>query len=120
MTTRLLVACLALVLGTGCAGLTPGTTATEDYTVTVCATGLVERPCQTYTLPVPTGGQGVLALGVALALPYLYQQVDRDECEITATPEPAGRGVRVTARAACLVNGVPAEQVVTLTLVPAA
>jgi hypothetical protein len=119
MGKQMMVVALAAAL-TGCAAI-GDVFPTADYAASICAEGVVVVPCRDLgTIPVPEGGQSILALTVALAGPYLAQQAQLKDCVIETYPAAVGAGtIRVVATAACVLQGVPVTETVTLTLTPA-
>lgn len=119
MTKLASVLVLALALS-GCAGGLGGIFGpTEDYTASVCAEGVVAIPCRDVgTIPVPEGGQGLVSLVVAIAGPLLAREGNLKGCVYTTFPETVGRAIKVTATATCTFRGVPAQEIVTVTLTP--
>jgi hypothetical protein len=120
MGKQMMVVALAAAL-TGCAAI-GDVFPTADYAASICAEGVVVVPCRDLgTIPVPEGGQSILALTVALAGPYLAQQAQLKDCVIETYPAAVGAGtIRVVATAACVLQGVPVTETVTLTLAPVA
>lgn len=120
--TRMVVVALLAALMGGCStmgGVGDVFGPSQDFSVTICAEGVVAIPCrQVATVSVPEGGEGLLSLVVALAGPYLARTANLESCLFTAYPEAVGKGITVTGSAACLLNGVPAQEKVTISFVP--
>lgn len=112
----LLSVILALTLS-GCTGL--NLFQVEAYDATLCGTGAVTIPCRSLgTVKVPAGAFVTTVL--ALAGPFLTRQANLKGCQFTAYPSSLeGQVITVTATATCKLNGVPVDELITLTLAPA-
>lgn len=124
MKKSLLVLALACIIPfAGCSTLVNAVKSvpTEPFTVSLCADGAVVIPCTNLgEVKVPTGGDTIASLILAVAAPHLAKQANLKSCLFETFPSATGGDITVTATATCKLNGVPVTEGVTLKLTPVA
>lgn len=112
---------LAVLAGlAGCATLKTLIGPTLPYTATFCAEGSVPLTCVNLgQREVPTSGIAFVQLVLDIAGPQLVKTTKLKGCVFsTHQPEVTPTKIKVWASAACTLNGVPASEEVSVTLIP--